>query len=642
MKVKNLFVKIKFLAIFLVSLFSLYISTSVAHADNEFTVNADVTYEIQTNGKTLVTHDITLENNFSTLYATSYSLSLQNIETESVSSYSLDSSGAPQTLEVSSTKDGDNTLLKVSFTDAIVGKGSSRHFFISYENSAFAVKTGEIWEVSIPRLEENSTFRNYSIKLIVPPSFGLEAYMAPKPASFIENSSGKIYSFTRDQLEQGAITAGFGPFQVFSFNLAYHLENPLSVSSNAQIAIPPDTAYQKVYFENIDPKPTNVTIDPDGNWLATFHLSPRQRIDVKVIGTVQIFSGPRPFPIPSQTVLENNLKETEYWQINDSAIQTLARQLESPRAIYDYVSQNFIYDVDRVQVNVTRFGASEALKNPGKAICMEFTDTFIAIARAAGIPAREINGYAYTENPDIQPLGLVADVLHAWPEYYDRNNRVWVPIDPTWASTTGGENFFDKLDLRHFTFVIHGFDSTKPYAPGSYKLGPNPQKDVFVSFGKLPESRVGSAEIEVQSKKTIPFIGTYLNLIVKNTGPIAFYKLAPSVYFDQTLNQSEEIEVLPPYANVELRVKIPFSLLGKDTPDVVKVTADAAIIEIPTNKSSVVIISLVSLFSVFSLSIVALLLKLRKLRIDTFSVKIRTLYAKIFRKNPENQTPQNQ
>ena len=131
---------------------------------------------------------------------------------------------------------------------------------------------------------------------------------------------------------------------------------------------------------------------------------------------------------------------------------------------------------------------------------MEFTDTFIALSRAAGIPAREINGYAYTENPHVQPMGMVSDVLHSWPEYYDKEKNFWVPIDPTWGNTTGGVDFFHKLDLRHFAFVIHGVDSSKPYPPGSYKLGANPQKDVYVSFGKLPKMRNPKISIKSENK----------------------------------------------------------------------------------------------------------------------------------------------
>lgn len=618
-------------------MFLLLLSANLVKADNEFAVDAVVNYNIQGDGKTIVTHDITLENNFSTLYATSYTLTLQNIGSANVSAYKVDAGGNRNDLATDVQKSGDTTTIKLDFSDAVVGKGSKRHFYVSYENSEFAVRTGEIWEVAIPKLDENSNFRRYSIKLTVPESFGLEAYMSPKPNSFSEDSSGKVYTFTREQVTQSPITAGFGPFQVFSFNLAYHLENPLNIGSQTQIALPPDTAYQKIYFSNINPQPSDVTIDPDGNWLATYKLSAKERIDVKVVGTVQIFSGPRPFPIPSQDVLDANLKDTDFWQVSDPKIKSLADQLKTPRAIYDYVSQTLKYDVARVQPNVTRLGAVKALDSPSQAICMEFTDTFIAIARAAGIPAREINGYAYTENPDLQPLGLVADVLHSWPEYYDAQRRVWVPIDPTWASTTGGENFFDKLDLRHFTFVIHGFDSVKPYPPGSYKLGPNPQKDVFVSFGKLPEIRTVTPKISVQSKHTIPFIGTYLDVKVRNPGPLALYKLSPSIYFDDKLKNSQEVEILPPYANVDLQIKVPFSLLGKDTPDVVRVVANQSSIEIPTSKSQVVLMSLASLFAVFSAAIVLILIRLKKIKFDRISAKIASLYDKVFRKAPKNQ-----
>jgi len=85
------------------------------------------------------------------------------------------------------------------------------------------------------------------------------------------------------------VTAGFGQFQVFSFNLSYHLENPLSLNSQTEIALPPDTAFQKVYFSKIEPKPNDVKIDQDGNWLAVYKLTPRQRIDINAVGSVQVF-----------------------------------------------------------------------------------------------------------------------------------------------------------------------------------------------------------------------------------------------------------------------------------------------------------------------------------------------------------------
>ncbi len=600
------------------------------HAQGEFNVDATVTYRVEDDGKTLVTHEITLENNFSTLYATTYTLSLENINAENIRAY--DTKG---TIKVDNVKEGDRTDLKVTFNEAVVGKNAKRHFFISYENGSFAVRTGEVWEISIPRLSDQSSFRDYTVNLIIPPSFGLEAYISPKPDVSDGTGGAHIYTFNKENITQTGITAGFGQFQVFSFNLSYHLENPLARSSETSIAIPPDTAFQKVYIQKMDPKPDNIQIDQDGNWLAIYKLSPRQRVDVMVTGAVQIFAGFRTFPKSTEAVLSDNLKETQYWQANDPQIKALAATLKTPKAIYDYVSTTLKYDFTRVQPNVQRMGAKNALANPNSAICMEFTDLFIAIARAAGIPAREINGYAYTENPQLQPLSLVADVLHSWPEYYDHDKGVWIPIDPTWGSTTGGVDFFNKLDLRHFTFVIHGKDSNKPYAPGSYKLGPNPQKDIFVSFGKLPQDRISIPILTATPKRTIPFLSYLYSVKIANPGPVALYSVYPSIYFDGNLENRDFIAIQPPYSTYDMPITVPFSLLGKSTPDIIKVVVEGSQVQIYTNKKQVVITSLLVLSIILMLVIVGVLIRLKKITFEPFAAKIRTIYGKFIKKSPE-------
>src|SRR5690606_17741822 len=220
------------------------------------------------------------------------------------------------------------------------------------------------------------------------------------------------------------------------------------------------------------PKPSNISLDTDSNWIAEYEMSPRQRIDVTAKGRVEIIAVPRPYINVSPQTLEANLAPTEFWPSDDPEIIKLAKSLGTPEAIYKYVVNTLHYDYGRAKPNVERLGAKKALQNPNSAICTEFTDLFITLSRAAGIPAREVNGYAYTENPDIEPISLVADVLHAWPEYWNEEARTWIPVDPTWGATTQGVDYFNKLDLRHFAFVMHGVSDTKPFAPGSYKLGP--------------------------------------------------------------------------------------------------------------------------------------------------------------------------
>ncbi|MCX6704122.1 MAG: transglutaminase-like domain-containing protein, partial [Candidatus Woesebacteria bacterium] len=597
-----------FFAIFLATLYFV-LSTCVAHAQSEFSVDATVLYDVQDSGKTVVTHNITLENNFSTLYATTYSLGLENIDTQNI--IALDEKGKPIPVDVQ--KDGPATKIIIKFSDAVVGKGAQRHFSVSYENGSFAVRTGEIWEVSVPRLSEGNSFRSYKIILKVPSSFGLEAYISPKPKSSQSDYNGLLYTFDRSSVAETGISGGFGQFQVFAYSLSYHLENPLGKSAQTQIALPPDTAFQKVYLQKIDPKPSSVNVDTDGNWLATYILSPRQRVDVTVAGVVQIFAGFRTFPKPTDAELSDNLRETEYWQVGNPQIKSLAAELRTPKAIYDYVVKTLKYDFNRVQPNVQRMGAVNALQNPSQAICMEFTDLFIAIARAAGIPAREINGYAYTENPELQPLSLVADLLHAWPEYYDKDKGIWIPVDPTWASTSGGINYFDKLDLRHFAFVIHGESPVMPYPPGSYKLGPNPQKDVYVSFGKLPENRISSLNISIIPVRILPFLNSIYTVKIYNAGPQAMYSVYSIAYFDNKESSRDFIEVLPPYSTYKVNITVPFSILGKGSPNIVEVKAGGSSARITTNKTQVIIHSLLAISAFLIILVIFILIKLKKI-----------------------------
>ncbi|MGB6882091.1 MAG: transglutaminase-like domain-containing protein [Microgenomates group bacterium] len=629
---------IRKLVLVLISIALLLFLAKPAYAQDEFVVDVNVNYDVQETGITKVTHTITLENVFSNLYAKSYLLTLENIDPINPVSYE-----SSQPLELIESKKDESTSLQVNFEDAIVGKGKTRTFTISFEENSFATRTGEVWEISIPRLSEDNSFRSYTVNLLVPSSFEKEAYISPDPLAITEKGNKTQYSFDKSSIQKSGITAGFGKFQVFSFSLSYHLENPLNKSASTEIAIPPDTAFQKVYYQSMNPEPDNVHVDEDGNWLATYILKPRERIDITALGSVQIFASPRDFPILSAEQLQSRLAESEYWQVNDPQIKDLATRLATPEAIYNFVTNNLSYSYDRVQPNVQRYGAKNALLNSSDAICMEFTDLFIALARAAGIPAREVNGFAYTENPEIQPLSLVADVLHSWPEYWDQERKAWIPVDPTWGSTTGGVDFFNKLDLRHFTFVTHGEDPNIPYPPGSYKLGPNPQKDVFVSFGQLLKERVSKPEITAEVKSGLPFTDSKISIVIHNPGPIALYNLEPSALFDGVYVDGTSVPVLPPYASFEFYSHIPFSFLGTKTPEKISIIAGDTKIDIPSNKTQVIIYNLLVLFIAFSVVIIFVVFRAKKITLEKVRAKLRSLCKLSWlRKKGSKQVQENQ
>jgi hypothetical protein len=188
---------------------------------------------------------------------------------------------------------------------------------------------------------------------------------------------------------------------------------------------------------------------------------------------------------------------------------------------------------------------------------MEFTDLFIAISRAAGIPARELNGYAFTNNSKLRPLSLEQDILHAWPEYYNQQKKQWIPIDPTWGNTTGGVDFFNKLDYNHFTFVIHGTDSEFPLPAGAYRKGDKGKK-INIKFGDtVKEKKDLSLKLDFPEKiiSGLPIKG---KIIITNQGNTALKNKELSYFSDELEFKKNKIKIpyLPPYGQFTHTVKI--------------------------------------------------------------------------------------
>ncbi|MFZ5932998.1 MAG: hypothetical protein ACOYT7_02890, partial [Patescibacteria group bacterium] len=93
----------------------------------EFATDIAVEYKVEETGLTQVTHRIAIENLFSNLYATSYSLVLDNIDPQNVSAFE----GSTK-LSVVSKKEADKVNLTVNFPDALVGKGKTRNFSVVF------------------------------------------------------------------------------------------------------------------------------------------------------------------------------------------------------------------------------------------------------------------------------------------------------------------------------------------------------------------------------------------------------------------------------------------------------------------------------------------------------------------------------
>lgn len=163
------------------------------------------------------------------------------------------------------------------------------------------------------------------------------------------------------------------------------------------------------------------------------------------------------------------------------------------QAIYDYVVQTLQYNPSKGFDN--RLGAAAVLKEPTNAVCGEFADLFVTLCRAAGIPARELEGYADTGS-STRPV--TSDVLHAWAQVYDEALG-WVSVDPTWGNTAQTD-FFTHLDSTRLVLAVHGQNSSYPPPAGAYKLDVNESDQINVTLGgEFPESASRLPEIKAKN-----------------------------------------------------------------------------------------------------------------------------------------------
>lgn len=543
----------KLLALILL-LFAFLPGQSFAQA--EFLTDYSVDYTVNLNGITHAKLNISLTNQLSNIYAKEFTLSIGSTKLSNIAVYN---NNGP--IEPAVALGNKTTNITIPFSEKVLGKDKNQVFTLEFDSADFSHRLGAVWEISIPRLSKTDNLNSYQLSLTIPNRFGQPAIITPAPVSSTAAGDTTVYRFKTEDLFEKGITATFGSKQYYDFKLQYHLKNTNLFPIKTEIALPPDTAFQTIILQTLNPQPDSITQDSDGNWLAQYQLASKQAINITATGSAEIHLKPKEnFPPAPLNTTVNYLAEQKYWETSNPKILKLAGELKTPQKIYQYVVDNLIYDYGRLSNNTTtRFGAANALDNPNSAVCMEFTDLFIALARANQIPARAVNGFAYTENSTLRPLSLKKDVLHAWPEYYDQSRELWIPIDPTWGNTTGGVDFFNQNDLNHFAFVIQGQDSQYPVPAGAYKTADQETKDVEVNFGKPPVLQPQtnlSFQLPEKFLAGLPLKGS---LTIYNTGNVALYNQTISLSTTKLkLSQNRwTIDFLPPFSHMTIPIEIP-------------------------------------------------------------------------------------
>jgi len=227
--------------------------------------------------------------------------------------------------------------------------------------------------------------------------------------------------------------------------------------------------YIEVLSEAISPSSHSTFTDDYGNRFARFvitDMSRGERIPVTLEWRIKVeqlsfnLNGCDDSAVPPD--VERYLESEEFIQSDTSQIRAKAASLASGKsspceivaAIYDYVISSTAYAGYIPEIR----GAQYCLQNK-RGDCTEFSALMTALCRAAGIPARMIEGVTNMED----------DEIHGWMEAY-LAGLGWVPFDPTWGRHVGDrEKCLAAMTADHIPLVIGiGLDAFNGYSYWAY------------------------------------------------------------------------------------------------------------------------------------------------------------------------------
>jgi transglutaminase-like putative cysteine protease len=127
----------------------------------------------------------------------------------------------------------------------------------------------------------------------------------------------------------------------------------------------------------------------------------------------------------------------EVKKLSDSITKGKHTVLAKAKAIYDWTCENMYRDP--ATRGCGKGDVCELLKKPGGK-CTDISSVYIALARAAGVPAREVFGVRLGKKPQED----VTTWQHCWVEFFLPGTG-WVPVDP---ADVRKAMLVEKLDLK--------------------------------------------------------------------------------------------------------------------------------------------------------------------------------------------------
>ncbi len=250
-----------------------------------------------------------------------------------------------------------------------------------------------------------------------------------------------------------------------------------NITVQVPLAPKSNLAYQDFIGEELNPTPKNITINSDGERMATYvinKLAPGQSV------TLEQRLGIASYAV-NYNIIANNINNNynisdigENYLLPEDGIevdnyQIVAYAQNSTRGLANpyLIARRLFADINLYMTYSDDTTAGEGALNAlltGTGNCEDYADLLVATLRALNIPARKQTGYLYlplehTGSPYVRSDGtLQGDLLrHTWVEFY-LSDIGWVLADPTFTYTVEVNGETEKiLDWDRFASVSKNY-----------------------------------------------------------------------------------------------------------------------------------------------------------------------------------------
>lgn len=375
-----------------------------------------------------------------------------------------------------------NLIIKTKINTGIYS-GQTYTIRLKYSSYGLIIKSGALRDMYVPAFaktyvfEDEQSVEKVTTKVVIPKSLGDINFIRPV-ANIQQDGSNNVINFTQEDLTGATAWIQIGTTQYYTFNIEqpYIATSSIPIVYNQyKIILPRDITSgpitQKVFFTGITPEPFSTEVDSDGNLTATFRVPVNEEGVIKVSGyavltqnnSIDFVNSGNIDQISSELITQNT-SAAKYWESDSSEIEDLAKTLKGNETnVYNLVESAYQYVVGKIDYSeVKKFGLNQrqgalATLQGGAAVCMEYSDLFIAILRAMGIPARAAFGSGYSALDGL--TSSTNTVNHQWAEVYIPSIKSWVGVDTTW-----GENGDTLIggDLNHFYTHVASVDPETP------------------------------------------------------------------------------------------------------------------------------------------------------------------------------------